>query len=157
MELHGDAVLSNDRTYRYRLTRAWGEGQRATFIMLNPSIADEKMNDRTLGRCIGFAKRWGLGGLNVVNLYALRATNPADLWRAADPVGPENDRYLRDAGATGEPLIAAWGAYAKQDRVRDVLAFPGFNKLTCLATTKRGYPRHPLYLDGALTPISWPT
>ncbi len=155
-QIHSHAEFSSDRVYRYRLFRAWSAGPCATFVMLNPSTADEHVDDRTIGRCISYAKRWGLGGLKAVNLYALRATDPAELWRVEDPVGPENDRYLHEAGGSGGPLIAAWGAHAKQDRVREVLAIPGFDRLTCLGTTNKGAPRHPLYLSGLLTPAPWP-
>lgn len=149
------AVFSDDRVYRYRLSRTWADGSRATFIMLNPSTADETVDDPTIRRCIGFAKSWGLGGLDAVNLYALRATNPADLWTVDDPVGPENDHYLTEAAAGGGALVAAWGAHPKRDRVQEVLAIPGFERLTCLRPTKRGHPSHPLYLPSNLTPVPW--
>ena len=123
-ETQREAELSEDRLYRYRLTRIWGDGPRATFVMLNPSTADEHVDDPTLRRCMGFARAWGLGGLNVVNLSAFRATIPAELWRAVDPIGPDNDDYLRAAGASGEPLIAAWGNNAKLHRVQEVLSVP---------------------------------
>jgi hypothetical protein len=124
--------------------------------MLNPSTADEHSDDPTLRRCIGFARQWGLGGLNVVNLYAFRATKPADLWLAADPVGPENDRYLASAAATDELIVAAWGTHAKRERIQQVLALPGFDRLSCLQITKRGYPSHPLFLPKGLLPKPWP-
>lgn len=153
LQRHAD--LSADRMYRYRLSRTWADGPRATFIMLNPSTADERADDPTLRRCIGFARRWGFGGLIVVNLYALRATRPADLWTAADPVGTENDRYLAGASETRGLLVAAWGAHAKRERVREVMALPGFEQLMCLRTTKQGHPSHPLYLPQSLMPVSW--
>ena len=150
------AELSEDRAYRYRLSRVWADGPRATFVMLNPSTADAHADDPTLRRCIGFARHWGLGGLNVVNVYAFRATSPAALWKVSDPVGPENNRFLEEAAASGEVLVAAWGAHAKQERVQEVLAIPGFERLTCLRTTKHGYPSHPLYLPKELSPAPWP-
>ncbi len=150
------AEFSDDRVYRYRLSRVWGEGQRATFIMLNPSTADEYVDDRTLGRCLAFAREWGLDGLNVVNLYAYRATDPRELWRAADPVGPDNDRYLRAAADDGSVLVAAWSALARLDRVREILSIPGFESLVCIARNKDGSPRHPLYAKGASALVPWP-
>ena len=154
-EMRSQAELSSDRRYRYRLSRLWADGPRVTFVMLNPSTADETADDPTLRRCLGFAKAWGYGGLEVVNLYALRATDPIELWKSDDPVGPENDRYLREAGASGAPLVAAWGAHAKRARVQEVLSIPGFDRLTCLRVTKMGYPSHPLYLPKALKPVPW--
>lgn len=150
------AVIEGD--HRYTLTRQWGDGARCTFIMLNPSTADATKDDPTIRRCLGFARRLGCESSVVANLYAYRATNPFDLWKAADPVGPLNNRYLidvaLDAERNGTPLIAAWGALAKRDRVLDVLRLPGMQRLSALGVTKSGAPRHPLYLgaDAELRP-----
>lgn len=89
------ASISGD--YRYRLGRAWAGGPTCTFIMLNPSTADADQDDPTIRRCVGFAKALGCGALEVVNLYAYRATNPRDLLRQDERVGPENDYWLREA------------------------------------------------------------
>ena len=154
------AVLSNDGLYRYVLTRTWQpEVHRLWFIMLNPSTADATVDDPTIRRCMGFARRFGYGGVGVVNLYAYRATKPADLWKAADPVGPENDStigaMLVERSYFDVPTVAAWGANAKPERVAQVLAMPGAHRLMCLGLTKAGQPRHPLYLrsDAALIPF----
>ncbi len=155
----GAAELSDDGMYRYSLRRTWGPGIHAVFVMLNPSTADATQDDPTIRRCIGFAKREHCGGLLVVNLYAYRATKPADLWRAADPVGRDNDFYLADAAVesniSGAPLIAAWGALAgvaRAERARRLLG----HRLSCLGLTKSGAPRHPLYLaaNSALRPFA---
>ncbi len=80
-------------SYRYTLSRTWdtltGVGT-VVFVMLNPSTADEHVDDPTIRRCISFAKAAGFAGLYVVNLFAWRATKPADLWAADDPVGRWN-------------------------------------------------------------------
>lgn len=154
-----EAVLSEDGAYRYSLVRRWGNALPAQFVMLNPSTADDTLDDPTIRRCVGFAQRLGCGGIVVVNLYALRSTDPAQLWKADDPVGPRNDTYLsvvmRRAGTVGAPLIAAWGANAKADRVAEVLAMPHAEQFTCLGLTKAGAPRHPLYVraDAPLVPL----
>ena len=155
----GSALISPCGRYRYRLTRNWGEGTVAMFVMLNPSTADADDDDPTIRRCIGFAQSWGCGGLCVVNLYALRATDPRDLWKvdAAQRVGPDNDVHLRlvasGAASVGGPLVAAWGANAKPSRVAWVREFPGMDRLSHLGLTRGGQPKHPLYLraDTALT------
>lgn len=156
MSTGSSAVLSEDRLYRYNLTRTWESGPRVTFVMLNPSTADETANDRTLVRCMNFAKNWGFSGLTVVNLYAYRATKPKQLWTISDPVGPENNFHLEEAAASSELLVAAWGGIAKKSRVREVLSLSGFDRLTCLAVTKSGAPRHPLYLRKTSGPVPWP-
>lgn len=156
------ATISDDGLYRYVLGRRWSDEEDAfaTFVMLNPSTADAEVDDPTIRRCISFAQSWGMGGLRVVNLYALRATRPEALWNVADPVGPENDYYLTwiadMAKATGWPLVAAWGANAKQGRVQDVLGLRWMQfSLQCLGITKAGAPRHPLYVKGATPLIPW--
>lgn len=158
-------------TYRYRLDRNLGttlldgSSERLLWIMLNPSTADEILDDPTICRVKGFTTRLGFSRLTVVNLYAWRATSPADLWHADDPVGIENDRIIRDlvkrSAYCETPIIAAWGANARPDRVDQVLRIirdvRAMARLHCLGVTAADAPRHPLYLraDSPLTP--WPT
>lgn len=149
------AKISPCGRYRYALGRRWGDGGTVAFVMLNPSTADATMDDPTIRRCMGFAKTWGYGGLVVANLYAYRATKPADLWKVADPIGPDNDQHLVWVAEGCDQIVAAWGAHAKPDRIAAVLALPGMDRLTALALTKDGQPRHPLYLRGDLTPQPW--
>lgn len=153
------ADISDDGLYRYRLLRRWGRDVPLPFIMLNPSTADALIDDPTIRRCIGFAKSLGFDGIGVWNLYAYRATKPADLWKAADPVGPDNDRRLRTLLEWAElaevPVVAAWGANAKPERVAQVSSWPGAASLHCLGWTKDGAPRHPLYLSASSTLNGW--
>jgi hypothetical protein len=154
----GEAVISRDGLYRYRLERTWSTGPTITWIMLNPSTADATHDDATIKRIVGFSRSWRFGTARVVNLYAYRATDPRQLWQAADPVGPDNDRHLTEA-LTGVEALAAWGVNARPERVQAVLALhaaaPGAGRLHALATTKAGAPRHPLYLPGSLVPAPW--
>lgn len=165
-QMERGAVLSECGTYRYELTRRWSrdESAVATFIMLNPSIADAELDDPTIRRCIGFAQAWGMGGLHVCNLYALRSTDPKGLWTHPDPVGPDNDvhlaRHALAARAADWPLVAAWGANAHPDRVEAVLGLPGMTQLTALGVTKAGAPKHPLArghhrIPDNVTPAPW--
>ena len=56
-----DAILSEDRKYRYVLSRIWDESKPLVVIIgLNPSTADEKDDDNTIKKCINFSKNWGL-------------------------------------------------------------------------------------------------
>lgn len=155
------AWFSGCRRYRYLLTRRRivPGAPLATFVMLNPSTADAFEDDPTIRRCIGFARSWGLN-LRVVNLYGLRSTDPRELRRVDDPVGPHNDEHLADAAwcswADNTPLVAAWGVHAKPERVAAVLALPHMDRLSALGVTKSGSPRHPLYLRGDSTLSPWP-
>ena len=152
-----------DGPFRYCLWRVLDAAnkRRIAFLMLNPSSADASVDDPTLRRCIGFAKSLGYGRLDVVNLFALRATDPEDLWGCPDRVGPDNDHYVLDVARRAEIVVCGWGS-AEVARLRsgDVLAglrSAGLSdKLHCLGVTKNGSPRHPLYLpaDARPTPYS---
>ena len=107
----GRAVFNEARTHRYLLTRIWDARQPVmTWIMLNPSTADAFADDPTIRRCVSFARRGGCGGIWVVNLFALRATDPRMLAEHADPVGACNDQFLAERGAQGSVTVAGWGA-----------------------------------------------
>lgn len=151
------ALFSEDRVHRYRLARWWGSGPRVTFVLLNPSDADEVDDDPTMRRCRGFAQAWGYDGFEVVNLYAFRTPYPKCLWLATDPVGPDNDAHLEEAATSGSgPVVAGWGNNAEAARVKHVLALPGFERLQALQVNKGGAPTHPLYVRGDAVLASWP-
>lgn len=106
--LKTDAVLSTCRKYRFALWRIWDESKPyAMIIGLNPSTADEKEDDPTIARCIGFARSWGYGGLCMANLFAFRATEPADIFAASDPIGPGNDEWLIKLADGAGVVVAA--------------------------------------------------
>jgi hypothetical protein len=142
------AVIDDTGDYRYALWRAWDANLPwLLWVMLNPSKADALKDDLTICKCVGFSKLWGYGGLYVVNLFALRSTDPKALYSAADPVGPRNDEYIREAADECEGAVCAWGAHgALRDRnahvkylVRQFVRGP----VWCLGLTKEGEPRHP--------------
>ena len=156
--MNAGATISRCGKFRYSLTREWlgGDGVVA-FIMLNPSTADAMQDDPTIRRCIGFAKAWRYAGLEVVNLYAFRATRPADMFAAEDPVGPENDAHIVEACARASMVIVAWGAIAALRRDRVAAARAMIRRgIYALGLTSAGEPRHPLYVRGDAQPIRWP-
>lgn len=147
-----DAVMSPDGTYRYALRRRWGDGPTTLFIGLNPSTADHLQDDPTLRRCISFAERWGFEGVAMGNLFALRSTDPKELEKAQDPIGPENDEWLKRLARESDTIVAAWGnGGALLDRGRRIRE--RFPNLVCLGQTRLGHPRHPLYVSGETEPI----
>jgi hypothetical protein len=146
----GGALFDPGGRYRYRLWRRWAAGRTVAFVMLNPSTADADRDDPTIRRCAGFARAWGFGGMTVVNLFALRATDPARLRRARDPVGRDNDRHIAAAAADASMVLVAWGVHGALDgRDRTVLALLAGRQPRCLGVTRGGHPRHPLYLPAA--------
>jgi hypothetical protein len=156
----GSAVFSDDGTYRYRLTRTWGySGRHAVWIMLNPSTAEALADDPTIRRCTGFSKAWGLDGLVVVNLFALRATDPRELARHPDPVGPENDRFIQQAIGPCRVVVAAWGASRLAARRGALLRWAltrSCDDVLCLGVAKDGEPRHPLFVRGGQPLVALP-
>ena len=137
--------MSRNR-YRYLLTRGPADArEHVVFVLLNPSTADQEHDDPTIRRATGFAHRLGFERLSIVNLFALRATDPRRLYRARDPVGPLNDDAIRAAVAGATMVIAAWGNHgALRGRAEQVLAM--LPRIHHFGLTALGQPRHPLYV-----------
>lgn len=159
--MHKDAVLSECGRYRYLLTRGWDlDKPSVAFVMLNPSTADATVDDPTIRRCLGFARAWGFGRLQVVNLFAWRATDPAELVECGDPVGQETDGHILEAVLQSRRIVAAWGAgvpklYENRPAVVRRLVYDAGGTVLCLGITKGGEPRHPLYVRGDTEPVRY--
>ena len=97
--------------YRYTLHRWWGPGPCCCWIMLNPNTATEDTDDPTLPPTLHPVLRQGYGHLVVVNLFALRSTNPAALADHADPIGTDNDQAIVTAARHAGIVVCAWGAH----------------------------------------------
>jgi hypothetical protein len=177
--IEAGAKLSKCESYRYLLWREWrgthdpknwrwlgakdgsgaplGEPKACVFIMLNPSTADGAQDDPTIRRCVGFAKAWGYERLEVVNLFAYRATQPAVILAMdymADPVGPDNRDHVQNAVLDAGKIICAWGAHGGhlgQDET--TLGWCGNRLIYSLGLTAKGHPKHPLYLPSTAQPI----
>lgn len=154
------AIFDDREEYRYLLTRRFakecGSGV-VSFIMLNPSTADALKNDPTVARCCAFAKRWGYGALEVVNLFALRATDPRELKRKFDPTGGlTNEDHIVDSCRRADLVVAGWGAHgslrSQAGHIRWLLDRNGV-QLHALKLTLKNEPCHPLYLSGDLKPF----
>lgn len=146
------ARFSRCGSYRYTLEREWKQGSgRVLFIGLNPSTADHKQDDPTIRRCVGFARDWGYAAMEIVNLFAFRATLPKDLKLAADPVGKYNDKWIKAAHQKADLTIACWGNDG-QFKERDKQVLQHLQKLHCIAMNRSTRPTHPLYLRASLQP-----
>ena len=183
--LYAGATISSCGAYRYRLWREWrlhpqpaqwamwadedgapvvdgagaqlGEPLSCVFVMLNPSTADGTQDDPTIRRCVNFARREGFDRLEVVNLFAYRATKPAVMFNASpdvDIIGPENQRHIEEALDLAGLIICAWGAHGDHSLQGNFVlgwiedANYRAAPICCLGTTKDGHPRHPLYVPG---------
>ena len=153
--MKSDANFSNCRKYRYALWRIWDESKPyVMFIGLNPSTADETKNDQTINRCINYSKDWGYGGLCMANLFAFRATAPSDMMASDEPIGSDNDEWIKKLAKEAGVIVAAWGndgSYLERSKdVRNMIP-----DLMCLKINKSGEPAHPLYQPGTAKPIKW--
>ena len=150
------AVISEDGLHRYFLSRTWGsEGLTIAFIGLNPSTADEQNDDPTIRRCVSFAKQWGGSSLWMVNLFAFRATKPAALKNATDPIGSQNDAWLDAAITRADIVVAAWGNHGQLDNRAKFVTAKYSTQLKTLRVTRAGMPSHPLYIPGATALIPY--
>jgi len=150
-DIERTAVLSDDGRYRYRLGRRWGDGPVMCFIMLNPSTADADIDDPTIRRCIGFAKREGCDAIDVINQYAYRSTDPHVL--NVTLRGPDNFAAWAESLKAADIIVAAWGAWFDTKSRGAPWQPSDFHAVApddvlCLGCTSSGAPRHPLYVRG---------
>lgn len=163
ISMKSSANFSSDRVYRYALYRVWDDSlPLVMFIGLNPSVANETENDRTINKCIGYAQKWGCGGLIMANIFAYCSTDRSKLKTVKNPVGDENNEWLLKLSKKAKFIVAAWGTDgALFDRAEEVKKMN--LELYCLEISIDGHPKHPLYLKSDLKPKpfhltkkSWP-
>lgn len=151
--LSSNAVFSEDKKYRYTLWRAWDLTLPAVMLIgLNPSRANEIDNDPTIRRCIAFAKYWGFGQFYMTNLFAYIATKPKDLKLETNPIGTENDYWLKEIQGRTNLTVFVWGTngnYLNRDKEVGLL----IESPHCISISKHGFPNHPLYLKNTLKPV----
>lgn len=179
--VNSGAIISADRRYRYLLWREWRgnydptrwrklgatdgagfeleEPLSCVFIMLNPSTADGQKDDPTIRRCLGYAKAWGFNRLEVVNLFAYRATDPKvllSLKHDADPIGYQNQHYIERVTIGAGIVVCAWGSHGgHMDQDETVLGWIMAKETFALGRTKDGHPWHPLYALANNPPFTW--
>ncbi len=152
------AESSDDGLFRWWLQRRWGDGPIVCFVCLNPSTADAERDDPTVTRCIGYAKSWGFGALDIRNLYPYLATKPKDLFTAMkrmDVTGGDRGRSELRAAMTADLVIAAWGGHATLGAQDRFLELTDPKPIFHLAKTKDGKPVHPLFQRADLMPVPW--
>lgn len=136
----------------------WGDALSVLFVMLNPSTADAEIDDATIRKCVGFAKLWRYERMEVVNLFAYRATAPRDLFAAKkagkDVIGWQNQECIQEMARDAAIVVCGWGNHGTGheyhiEEVRGwLISKPQFH----LGLTGKGQPRHPLYAPYA-TPL----
>ncbi len=134
------------------------------FIGLNPSKANAVNNDRTLTRIINFSSRWNYKNIYIINLFGLISKSPNQLSKSIDPIGKNNDLIILKSlefwrEDSNCDLWLGWGDKGQlKGRDRKVLKLiKNFSNLKSnennpskrvlsLGLSKKGNPRHPLYM-----------
>lgn len=156
------AIFDVAEKYRYLLWRNFTPTpkSRVLFVMLNPSTADHSDSDPTMTKCVGFAKRWEFESMQIVNLFALRSTDPRALRKRPldEIVGPHNDVMIHKAANDSDRIVVAWGANARllgplrAEHVIEMLL--GCRpKIWSVRLTSKGDPEHPLYVPYEAEPV----
>jgi hypothetical protein len=163
-----DAEFSEpDRKRRFWLTRDWSDELPAplktvNFIMLNPSIADEKKPDPTIRRCIGQTRKWGgFSRIVATNLIPIVEPKP-ELLPAWSGIDPENRDHLKRWMAEAHLVVVAWGGSLTKEIAlkigfaRHITALRAIAtvELYCIGHTQTGelHPSRPAYTT---EPIRW--
>lgn len=132
------------------LTRIWDESKPiGIFVGANPGLADDKRDDATARKYVGFGQRWGWGGYLAFNLFQWVATDMHELIsriRNGLPVNPSNpDEWMGDL-ELNTVVCFAWGRTPPEirgewsKRVTAYLAISG--PTVCAARNKDGSPAH---------------
>lgn len=166
--IHRSAIMADNNTRRYLLTRRWGHSQSKAllFVGLNPSTANGERDDPTLRRLMRLAVAWEYGRLLVCNLFSLVSPHPNDLLGQPDLVGPDNDITIHAAVRESLMVLAGWGSWpgsvSRQrwpevaGRVEHVLKSGLLgNEVYCLGQNADGSPKHPLYLPRGVKPAPY--
>ena len=143
------AIFDQWREHRLYLWRIWDRHlPMIMFIGLNPSTADEELNDQTIRNGIGFSRNWGYGGIFMCNLFTLVSKDPDEL-NKRQPLCIGSDLPMRVIRKRVDKAVACWGGLVRGickggDRVERIIW--DHSPLYCLGKTKDGDPKHPLYI-----------
>lgn len=147
------AYFSADRKYRYSLFRIWDKNKPfVQFVGLNPSTANENVDDPTIRRIKQFARDWGYGGFYMTNLFGFVTPYPEELKTCADPLG-DNNMWLRNVKELCATVCFCWGSFDVFGRDNEVSSM--FPEAVCFGLSKSGNPKHPLYLPKTTRPVNF--
>ena len=170
MSNNNEAIFAGD--YRYFLSRHWMRDWPAgnqswvyTWIMLNPSKANEKTDDKTVNRLYGFSP--DAKCINVVNLSAYVSKKSDKLKEFNDVAGLKGDvnkwlKYMKRAIEEADEVVFAWGERIVNNGELIKIICEVINLVEtlkpghvpqCLDRTTMNHPRHPLAVKNTQTLI----
>lgn len=164
-DVRSEARFSECGRYRQMISRDWTpEGatpRTVLFIGQNPSVAGAEVDDPTVQREQGFARRWGYTRFLKGNIIDWRATSPRDVPKdIEEAVSAQNMPELERMAKEAEIVVLAWGALHRRYDALERETVARLRKihpeLYCLGLTRAGSPRHPLYLAKATERIVFP-
>ena len=141
-KIYRAAEISYDREERFSLSRIWDKKKpKLLYIMLNPSIADDKRDDPTIKRLIFFTKKFRYGGFYVANLFTQITPYPKEL--NMDNLSKKNNfKIINDLIKKSDSIVYAWGNLVSEPReLMEIIDSP-----LCFGKNLNGTPKHPLYL-----------
>ena len=136
------ARFSNDKKHRYKLSRHWDLNKpQILYIMLNPSIGNESIDDPTIRRLLSFTKKFDYGGFFVGNLFTYITPNPKTLDTSIG-ITNKNLNVLTNLVSKADEVVFAWGnSIEEPNELKKLISNP-----MCFGKNLNGTPKHPLYL-----------
>lgn len=157
------ASLSDDKRHRFLLTRKWktqkeeryilGLYGEVLWILLNPSNANDTIDDPTIKKIVTFTDRMGFTSLSVVNLYSYISSSPAVLWneQTREERKDLNFAYIKAAADKATRIMFTWGdyqvAHTMGAKITAMLLANGNRIFYCLGKNVNGSPKHPVRLS----------
>ena len=136
------AEFSIDKKERYSLKREWDKSKnKILYIMLNPSLADDKNDDPTIRRLINFTKKFNYGGFLVGNIFTTITPNPKELDKSKG-MSDKNFEELIKLINKVDQIVYAWGSSIEEPQLLKKLVLSP----KCFGKNFNGTPKHPLYL-----------
>ena len=136
------AEFSIDKKERYSLSREWDKSKnKILYIMLNPSLADDKNDDPTIRRLINFTKKFNYGGFLVGNIFTKITPNPKEIDKSKG-MSDKNFEKLLNLINKVDKIVYAWGnSIEEPQHLKELILSP-----KCFGKNLNGTPKHPLYL-----------
>ena len=139
------ADISNDKKERFSLSRIWSSKKpKVLYIMLNPSYADDEIDDPTIKRLIFFSKKFKFGGFYVTNLFTQITPYPK-LLNIDSSITNNNLKVIKDLVLKSKTIVYAWGNLKNEPK--EFLSI--IDNPLCFKKNLNGTPRHPLYLPSS--------
>ena len=140
-----NARFSNDKKHRYRLSRHWDLNKpEILYIMLNPSIGNESIDDPTIKRLLSFTRKFNYGGFFVGNLFTYITPNPKTLDTSIGLTN-KNLNILSNLVSKVDKVVYAWGnSIEEPNEFKKFISGP-----MCFGKNLNGTPSHPLYLPSS--------